>query len=172
MGAKGKVVTFYASNHITKPPQSFRMQTFTINLSWDTPYEVFIQKGKYSNGRTSLQLIDASDGIPHSVATVNLPDVLLADNEVLIKDYSENDGMLDFLVNNNIVIPTDRGVQSGHVWIPVCVLNPESAWGKLDPPAEEINTENGQSMWTINGYRIWARSYREAVNLLPLIESF
>jgi hypothetical protein len=148
------------------------MKTFTIKLAWDTPYEVYIEKRKYSNGRVSLQLIDVTDGMPHSVATVNLPDVLLADNEVLIKDYSENDGMLNFLTENNIVIPTERGVQSGHVWVPVAILNPESSWGQLDPTPEEINTDNGLSMWTINGYRIWANSYKEALHLLPMIESF
>lgn len=149
------------------------MQTFTLNSKYaDNPYELFIEMGSYANGRPAIQLMDAEDGCPYTTATVNLPDVLLADNEVLIKDYSENEGILDFLVENNIVIPTDRGVQSGHVWVPVCILNPQSEWGKLHPPAEKINPENGLSMWTINGYRIWANSYTEAVNLLPLIESF
>jgi hypothetical protein len=147
------------------------MKTFTINHFGSTD-EVAIITGTYSNGRTSLTLVDISDGLPYATATVNLPDVFLEENEILIKDYSENEGILDFLIENKIVIPTDKGIQSGHVWIPVCILNPESRWGELDPPAEQINTENGQSMWTINGYRIWAHSYKEALQLLPLIESF
>lgn len=43
---------------------------------------------------------------------------------------------------------------------------------QLAPPPDEINTENGKMMWEINGYRIWARSYQEALEILPLIESF
>lgn len=42
---------------------------------------------------------------------------------------------------------------------------------KLDPPPDEINTDTGVCMWIIKGYRMHAASYREALELLPLIES-
>lgn len=31
---------------------------------------------------------------------------------------------------------------------------------------------DGKKLWVINGYRIWAYSYAQALELLPLIESF
>jgi hypothetical protein len=43
---------------------------------------------------------------------------------------------------------------------------------QLEPPPNEVNIQNGKSMWVIKGYKIWARSYKEALELLPLIESF
>lgn len=43
---------------------------------------------------------------------------------------------------------------------------------QLSPPPAEVNLENGKSMWVINDYKIWARTYQEALELLPLIESF
>ena len=148
------------------------MQTFTFNQFGEST-EVYIRQRNYPNGRPALELIDASDNIPYTVASVNLPNVLLDENEILIKDYSENEGILDFLTYNNVVHPTGREVQSGFVWIPVCTLRPQSQWGsKLHPPAEKINPDNGQGMWTIDGYRIWAHSYEEALDLLPFIESF
>lgn len=147
------------------------MKVFSIT-QFGSSYDVAISLGTYKNGRTSLQLIDMEDGCPYATATVNLPEVLLEENEILVKDYSENEGVLKFLLDNKIVTPTEKGVQSGHVWIPVCILNPQSQWGELDPPADKINLENGQKMWEIKGYRIWAHSYREALDLLPLIESF
>jgi len=175
----------------------------------------------YQNNRLAIQL-DTLEGEPYAVLTVNMPDVLLADNEVLIKDYSENTGMYDFLIKNNIVTPTPNGVQSGHVWLPVAIVNDESVWGeapnaycmdeepeydsagytesdrkplvasyvdvnersapnsngwismnnKLDPAPDEINTNTGMSMWKIKGYKIWANSYKQALELLPMIESF
>ena len=147
---------------------------------------VTIALRKYENDRTAIQLNDATDGHPYAVATVNMPDVLLLDNEVLVKDYSENEGMLDFLVKNNIVTPTQNGVQSGFVWLPIAILNDESVWGdvpnpyslseepeydnQLDPAPDEINTTTGKSMWIIKDYRIWADSYKQALELLPLIE--
>jgi hypothetical protein len=148
------------------------MRTFTMNPWGEQPIELVVHTRNYSNGRTAIELIDAEDNMPYAVATVNLPDVLLAENEVLIKDYSENEGVLDFLVHNKIVRDTGRGVQSGFVWIPVCELLPKSEWGCIDPPPDQIDLDRGKSMWEIKGYKIWAYSYKEALEMLPLIESF
>jgi hypothetical protein len=185
-------------------------------------YNVTVKLGKYSNGRVAIHLDDVNDGYPYATASVNVDHVLLADDEVLIKDYSENEGMLDFLVKNNIVTPTPNGVQSGFVWLPVVILNDESVWGdvpnaycmseepeydsagytesdrkplvapylnvdhvtntpnsngwismnQLDPAPDEVNVETGKSMWIIKDYKIWADSYKQALELLPMIESF
>ena len=150
-------------------------------------YNVTVKLGKYSNGRVAIHLDDVNDGYPYATATVNIDNVLLDDDEVLIKDYSENEGMLNFLIKNNIVTPTPNGVQSGFVWLPVAVLNDESVWGEvpntycmneepeydnvLDPAPDEIDTTTGKSMWIIKDYRIWADNYKQALELLPLIEN-
>lgn len=163
------------------------MKTFSISAPWDTKSTVVsIKLGKYANNRISINLIDVSDSQPYAVATTNLPDVLLLDNEVLVKDYSENEGVLEFLTTNNIVVPTDRWVTSGFVDVQVCTLNPESEWGlipntysdetpeydnKLDPAPNEIDTVSGKSMWIIKDYKIWATSYQEALKHLDIIEN-
>lgn len=43
---------------------------------------------------------------------------------------------------------------------------------QLSPPPDQIDIDNCKMMWVIEGYRIWARSYQEALELLPLIQSF
>ena len=191
--------------------------TFTSPLTGDViPLAVSLRK--YNNGRTAIELLEMDPAygyFPYATATVNVPEVLLADNEVLVKDYSENEGVLDFLIKYNIVTPTPNGVHSGFVWLPVAILNDESVWGdvpnaycmneepeydrkplvapyvkvdnvtntansngwismnnKLDPAPDEINTDTGKSMWKIKGYKIWADSYKQALELLPMIESF
>jgi len=106
------------------------MKVFKLTAHEQT-YSVTVKLSKYANGRTSIQILDAIDGQPYATASVNIDHVLLADNEVLIKDYSENEGMLDFLIKNNIVTPTPNGVQSGFVWLPVAILNDESVWGEV-----------------------------------------
>jgi hypothetical protein len=83
-----------------------------------------IRKRQYANGRSALQLIDAEDGSPIARATVNLPDEPLGKNQVLIKDYAENAGMLDALVAAGVVKPTGQTVRSGYVELPVCELQP------------------------------------------------
>lgn len=173
------------------------MKTFSISAPWDTKSTVVsIKLGKYANNRTSINLIDVNDNQPYAVATTNLPDVLLLDNEVLVKDYSEKESVLEFLTTNNIVVPTDKWVTTGFVDVQVCVLNPESEWGMIPnlysdeapeydsagftendnntmpPPPIEIDMVTGKSMWLIKDYKIWATTYQEALKHLDMIESF
>ena len=77
---------------------------------------------RYGNNRRALELVDVVDGSPVVMATVNLPDEKLDPDEVFIKDYSENDGLLDALMKAGIVEDTGRRVTSGYVTIPVCRL--------------------------------------------------
>jgi hypothetical protein len=42
---------------------------------------------------------------------------------------------------------------------------------QLDPPPDMIDTNSGKCMWIIKEYKIWAETYKQALELLPLIES-
>lgn len=87
-------------------------------------YNVRIEKSQYNNGLTSLQLVEdggAEDGLPFATCTVALPGELET-NEVAIKDYSENEGMLQFLIKNEVINYPHRHIQSGYVNIPICTL--------------------------------------------------
>ena len=67
----------------------------------------------YENGRRAIRLIHADDGDVVATATVNLPDKPLGDDEVLIKTWSENEGMLEFLTKNEIVVDLNRSHTAG-----------------------------------------------------------
>lgn len=79
-----------------------------------------IEWTRYGNGQTAMQLW-AEDG-PYARATVAVDGVDLVDGEVLIKDHSENAGMLEALEAAGIVERTGRYVRSGFVQIPVARL--------------------------------------------------
>jgi len=87
-------------------------------------------KNKYRNGRTALELVAAEDdeeneifeGEPIANCTVNIHDIELNADEVCIKNYSENERMLETLVNAGIVKPTGINVETGFVSIPICKL--------------------------------------------------
>lgn len=87
-----------------------------------------VAKRKYSNGRTALELIAANDtddvckGEPIAMATVNIPEETLSPEEVIIKDYSENEGMLDVLLKAGIVELSGRSIRTGFVTCPICIL--------------------------------------------------
>ena len=75
-----------------------------------------------NNDRIAIILSDIADGNIIAVGTVNLPDEELASDEVFIKDYSENEGMLDSLMKADIIHAPHRLVVSGFALIPVCKL--------------------------------------------------
>jgi hypothetical protein len=83
-----------------------------------------VEKSRYTNGRPALVLNDPRDGEQIAVATVNLPDVPAGPNEVFIKDYSENAGMLAALEAAGVVRATGDVARSGFVTIPRCELLP------------------------------------------------
>jgi|SRR5665213_2929692 len=60
----------------------------------------------YANGRIAIKLV-SSKGEPWCVASTNLPDLPLGTNEAFIKDYSENEGVLNALCLAGIVRVTD-----------------------------------------------------------------
>ena len=87
----------------------------------DIPCEV--QKGTYDNGRPALILVHADDRDPVAKATVNLPEEDLGTDEVLVKDYAENEGMLQTLTEAGIVEPTGELVQvTEMISVPKCKL--------------------------------------------------
>ena len=78
--------------------------------------------GHYGNGRPAIQLDNARNGEPFMVPSVNVVDADLKTGEIAIKNYAENEGILDVLVNAGIVSKPKYTVESGYVEIPVCDL--------------------------------------------------
>lgn len=86
--------------------------------NWDCT----VTKTKYKDGNVALVLTDNSDGLPITTASVNLPDVLMPEGYIAIKNYSENEGILSTLVEANIIdFPSDY-IKRGYVEIPICKL--------------------------------------------------
>ena len=85
-------------------------------------YRCFLEFGHYPNGNLAISLVDVIHSSPVAKATVNIEGVKLASNEVCIKDYSENAGMLMALQASGIVERVVDVVQSGYVDVPVVTL--------------------------------------------------
>jgi hypothetical protein len=87
-------------------------------------YDVVLKFAQYDNGRLAIRLFDPSEGLI-TTATTNLPEVSLGEDEVFIKDYTENVGVLSFLLDNGFVEQTGRTVRSGYVAIPIVKITPK-----------------------------------------------
>lgn len=90
--------------------------------------KVELHKSNYiTNGANSLQADCESeiDGIPfrepYAILSVNLVDYKIADDEIFIKDWSENEGMLAQLINQDVV-KFIKNVSTGFVEAALCKL--------------------------------------------------
>ena len=94
---------------------------FSFISQFGERYLLFIKQETYKEGGIRIQLYDSKDGTPYATATTSIQEDLES-GEVAIKDWSENQGILDFLVQNKIVKEPHRFVESGYVKIPICEL--------------------------------------------------
>ena len=81
--------------------------------------DIYVERYK-NNGRIAIELIDPEDGEIIAVATINIPEIELQENEVIIKDYSENEGMYLTLLMAGVIGPAKYYVETGFVTCPVC----------------------------------------------------
>lgn len=80
-------------------------------------WDCYLEVTEYDlNGRTAILLheIDDEDSGLVAVATINIPDAEVGMNEVLIKDWSENEGMVEALQRAGVIGPVLDMVPSGY----------------------------------------------------------
>jgi hypothetical protein len=97
-------------------------------LTLDTRYgggcPVKLLAARYSaNDRIALMLV-SNDGLGEPVATItcNIPSAKLEPFEVIVKDWSENEDMEDWLIDSGIAYATGKVVHSGFVQAPIVRL--------------------------------------------------
>lgn len=83
---------------------------------------VVIKKRYYDNGRMAL-ILDCASGEPYGKITVNVPEEHLLKDEMFVKDYSENEGMLSWCQEIGLVIKVIAYVEQGWVKIPKCKID-------------------------------------------------
>ena len=88
------------------------MDNYFIYKSIDkTTYKVEIQPKIYVNsGHLALMLSDLEDRYPVAKITIDCPELKLGPTEIVVKSYSENEGMVEFLLKNNLI--KDKGIRA------------------------------------------------------------
>lgn len=77
--------------------------------------------GRYANGQTLLTL-SCEDCLPMATASVSIPEYSHGCGRVFIKNWSENQGILEALVEAGIVEDTGEKVPTGFAEAHVCRL--------------------------------------------------
>lgn len=73
---------------------------------------------QYGNGRPAIQLVDEETHEPVCTATVNLPDQPADPDEVYLKVWGGNEGVVEVLVAAGIIAPPHDKVRTGFVEAP------------------------------------------------------
>lgn len=98
-----------------------------LKMKWHR-WDCVLQKGRYIDNSIAILLIDEHNGGPVGKATVAIQGANHKDNQIVVKDYSENEGMLDALKGIGLVTNVERWIETGWVKVPVCNIDP----AKLD----------------------------------------
>ena len=111
-----------------------RETSMKINLRYGS-YEADMEVTTYHNGRTAIQLYDAEDGSPLMTASVNIPELaevviehlcerLGIDKKrfVLIKNWSENEGILMSLEEAGVIDVAKHTIPTGYCHANVAFL--------------------------------------------------
>jgi len=78
--------------------------------------KVNVYAERYDNGRLALQLKTADE--PVATCTANLPYEDCPSDEIFVKDYSENEGMVSWMIEAGIIEPRETArARSGYVMV-------------------------------------------------------
>ena len=84
--------------------------------------ELTIVKNIYAVGNaTRLDLVD-KEGMPYMTATTNVEHIEIEPNEVIIKAYSENRGVLKALKQAGVIENITEKVSQGYDYVHICKL--------------------------------------------------
>lgn len=104
-------------------PQNYSKLPKYKYITYGKTKEIIVLKEQYQFGGTALVLKEYNEGSKEwevtLIATTKL-DYYTKDDEVLIKNYSENSGILEWLIINGIVSKPLAVIETGYVQIPLC----------------------------------------------------
>jgi hypothetical protein len=106
------VPNIYRSNNMQEQTKGKKkLEPFTLNKArFANGYTVVPSFGQYENGRVAIRLLDAHNGEPTAMVTVNLVEQPCPKGHSWFKTWSENEGLFEDLVDWGMVEEVDSAV--------------------------------------------------------------
>jgi hypothetical protein len=102
------------------------MSTFNLSTRYLKSHKAKLSHLRYADGNPCLRILGADTGEVLMTATVNVEGWRpFNKNQVLIKNWSENEGLLDCLEEQGILKRTGIEIPTGFVKAIECELSPE-----------------------------------------------
>lgn len=97
-----------------------------------------VYRSLYTDGVTPALFINADDGEPLCTVTVNLSDsgIFPPPGEIIVKDYSENEGLAEVLVACGLLSLTGREVIGSRCLFAKVLTTPASVMSALGVPSD------------------------------------
>ena len=74
-----------------------------------------VMVGQYTNSGREAVMLETKIGQPFAVLSVNIPSIPIEDREILIKTWSENAEIAQFMKGTNYFVDTGKRFQTGFV---------------------------------------------------------
>jgi hypothetical protein len=71
---------------------------------------VGLEVGQYPSGHTALVAVDAKTGEQLAKLSVDFPEEEMAEDEIYLKDYSENERIAKYAIGLGFLEPSDNGL--------------------------------------------------------------
>ena len=99
----------------------------TSRYGGEAPVTLLALRYQATNGLALMLVSNDGIGEPVLTCTVCAPEIMedLDHDEVCIKDYSENEGIMEWLVESGICLPPERYFHNGFVRIPIARISPD-----------------------------------------------
>jgi len=83
--------------------------------------EVILVRTQYDNNRIAIKGVTDRDGLiqPFAMLTVDIPDVPLANDEVIVKNWSENAEFAQVCLDSGLFEDTMTRIKIGYVLAPI-----------------------------------------------------
>lgn len=76
---------------------------FEIMDIFNEKHLVKLSFGYYDNDRLALNLVEVNTLCPYTTVTINMPKVNISKDQIIVKNYNENKGIIGFLLKNKLV---------------------------------------------------------------------
>jgi hypothetical protein len=115
----------------------------TTVLMAGTFCELSLQVLFYGNGRIAIQAFDHNQSEPFGMLTLNIPEIELEQDEIIVKNYSENATWVPQVLEKlkQHFEPTGKTVSSGHVTMPIYKFISEETLAGIKKRLEHIRGE-------------------------------
>lgn len=114
----------------------------SVNVFGDV-FELLLQVLVYGNGRVAIQAIYGNYGEPFGMLTINCPEIELQEDEIIVKNYGENEHWVPQVLENlkQHFEPTGKTVSGGYVEVPIYKFISEESLAGIKKRLEHIRGE-------------------------------